>query len=209
MQISAEFLLTSFIVIISPGTGAIYTIAMGLSRGAAFSLLAAVGCTLGIIPHMLAAITGLAAIFYSSEMAFSVIKYVGVLWLLYMAWNIVKEKTTLQPDDYEVSHSGAKVILHAIFINLLNPKLSLFFLAFLPQFVQTTSSTPATDMLILSMIFMLMTLFVFMLYGVFSSFMRRKVLSHPAILSGLRILFSCGFVSLAVNLFLTQRGQGL
>ncbi|HGL5375654.1 TPA: LysE family translocator, partial [Citrobacter farmeri] len=129
MQISAEFLLTSFIVIISPGTGAIYTIAMGLSRGAAFSLLAAVGCTLGIIPHMFAAITGLAAIFYSSEMAFSAIKYVGVLWLLYMAWNIVKEKTTLQPDDCEVSHSGAKVILHAIFINLLNPKLSLFFLA--------------------------------------------------------------------------------
>ncbi|ENG2549893.1 TPA: LysE family translocator [Citrobacter farmeri] len=209
MQISAEFLLTSFIVIISPGTGAIYTIAMGLSRGAALSLLAAVGCTLGIIPHMLAAITGLAAIFYSSEMAFSAIKYVGVLWLLYMAWNIIKEKTTLQPDDCEVSHSGTKVILHAIFINLLNPKLSLFFLAFLPQFVQTTSSTPATDMLILSMIFMLMTLFVFMLYGVFSSFMRRRVLSHPVILSGLRILFSCGFVSLAVNLFLTQRGQGL
>ncbi|HCL6625773.1 TPA: LysE family translocator [Citrobacter amalonaticus] len=208
MQIGIEFLLTSFIVIISPGTGAIYTIAMGLSRGVALSLLAAVGCTLGIIPHMLAAITGLAAVFYSSEMAFTVIKYAGVLWLLYMAWNIIKEKSTLQPDDCEVTQSGVKVILHAIFINLLNPKLSLFFLAFLPQFIQTTSTAPATDMLILSLIFMLMTLLVFMLYGVFSSFMRRKVLNHPTILSGLRILFSCGFVSLAVNLFLTQRGLG-
>lgn len=206
MQISAEFLLTSMIVIISPGTGAIYTIAMGLSRGAAMSMVAAVGCTLGIIPHMLAAITGLAAIFYSSEMAFTVIKYAGVIWLLYMAWNIMKEKETLQPDNCTVSQSGAKVILHAILINLLNPKLSLFFLAFLPQFIKTHASSPATEMLMLSMIFMLLTLLVFMLYGVFASFMRSKVLSRPTILTGLRILFSCGFVSLAVNLFLTQRG---
>lgn len=122
MLISIEFLLTSLIVIISPGTGAIYTIAMGLSRGTAMSLLAAVGCTLGIVPHMLAAITGLAAIFYSSEMAFTVIKYAGVVWLLYMAWNIIKEKSTLQPDDCDISQSRVKVILHAIFINLLNPK---------------------------------------------------------------------------------------
>lgn len=206
MLINIEFLLTSLIVIISPGTGAIYTIAMGLSRGTAMSLLAAVGCTLGIVPHILAAITGLAAIFYSSEIAFTLIKYAGVVWLLYMAWNIIKEKSTLQPDDCDITQSGVKVILHAIFINLLNPKLSLFFLAFLPQFIQISSTAPATDMLILSSIFMIMTLLVFIFYGVFSSFMRTKVLNHPMILSGLRFLFSCGFVSLAVNLFLIQRG---
>lgn len=206
MQISAEFLLTSMIVIISPGTGAIYTIAMGLSRGVPMSMVAAVGCTLGIIPHMLAAITGLAAIFYSSETAFTLIKYAGVIWLLYMAWNIMKEKGTLQPDNCTVSQSGAKVILHAVLINLLNPKLSLFFLAFLPQFIKTSASSPATEMLILSVIFMLLTLLVFIFYGVFSSFMRSKVLSRPKILTGLRILFSCGFVSLAANLFFTQRG---
>ncbi len=207
MQISIEFLLTSFIVVVSPGTGAIYTVAVGLSRGAAMSVLAAVGCTLGIIPHLLAAITGLAALFYTSEIAFELIKYAGVIWLIYMAWNVLQEKGALQPENCDSNQNGKKVISHAVLINLLNPKLSLFFLAFLPQFVAINTASPTQSMLVLSGIFMLMTLLVFSAYGIFSSFMRSKILSQPMVLKGIRILFSVGFVALAINLLLTQRGS--
>lgn len=205
MQMSSEFLITSLIVVISPGTGALYTIATGLGSGVKQSLIAAVGCTLGIIPHMLAAITGLAAIFYTSAAAFGIIKFLGVIWLLYMAWITLKQNGPLQVESTRETATPLKVIVHAVLINLLNPKLSLFFLAFLPQFISTETASPTYDMLILSGIFMLMTLLIFMLYGVFSSFMRGHILSRPKVMKILRASFSLSFIGLGIKLILTQR----
>lgn len=205
MQISSEFLITSLIVVISPGTGALYTIATGLGSGVKQSLIAAVGCTLGIIPHMLAAITGLAAIFHTSAAAFGIIKFLGVIWLLYMAWITLKQNGPLQIESTNETATPLKVIVHAVLINLLNPKLSLFFLAFLPQFISTETASPTNDMLILSGIFMLMTLLIFMLYGVFSSFMRGHILSRPKVMKILRASFSLSFIGLGIKLILTQR----
>lgn len=205
MQISAEFLMTSFIVVVSPGTGALYTIATGLSRGTALSVAAALGCTLGIIPHMVAAVTGLAAILHTSEMAFEFIKIMGVTWLLYMAWDTLRHNGALQVKSASDGKSPLKIIIHAVLINLLNPKLSLFFLAFLPQFINAGAASPVSDMLILSGVFMLMTLLVFMLYGACAAFMRGQVLARPGVLIGLRVFFAAGFVGLGVKLFLTSR----
>ncbi|CNK47888.1 homoserine/homoserine lactone efflux protein [Yersinia frederiksenii] len=205
MQMSSEFLITSLIVVISPGTGALYTIATGLGSGVKQSLIAAVGCTLGIIPHMLAAITGLAAIFHTSAAAFGIIKFLGVIWLLYMAWITLKQNGPLQVESTSETATPLKVIVHAVLINLLNPKLSLFFLAFLPQFISTETISPTHDMLILSGIFMLMTLLIFMLYGVFSSFMRGHILSRPKVMRILRASFSLSFIGLGIKLILTQR----
>ncbi|CFQ40930.1 homoserine/homoserine lactone efflux protein [Yersinia frederiksenii] len=205
MQMSSEFLITSLIVVISPGTGALYTIATGLGSGVKQSLIAAVGCTLGIIPHMLAAITGLAAIFHTSAAAFGIIKFLGVIWLLYMAWITLKQNGPLQIESTNETATPLKVIVHAVLINLLNPKLSLFFLAFLPQFISTETASPTNDMLILSGIFMLMTLLIFMLYGVFSSFMRGHILSRPKVMKILRASFSLSFIGLGIKLILTQR----
>lgn len=205
MQMSSEFLITSLIVVISPGTGALYTIATGLGNGVKQSLIAAVGCTLGIIPHMLAAITGLAAIFHTSAAAFGIIKFLGVIWLLYMAWITLKQNGPLQVESTRETATPLKVIVHAVLINLLNPKLSLFFLAFLPQFISTETASPTNDMLILSGIFMLMTLLIFMLYGVFSSFMRGHILSRPKVMKILRASFSLSFIGLGIKLILTQR----
>lgn len=136
--ISPEFLLTSLIVVIAPGTGTLYTIATGLTAGRRMSFAAAVGCTLGIIPHMLAAITGLAAILHSTPGAFELVKFAGVAWLLYLAWATLTQRGSLSVTGIEQRNSR-QVISHAILINLLNPKLPLFFLAFLPQFIQRNS----------------------------------------------------------------------
>jgi threonine/homoserine/homoserine lactone efflux protein len=135
--LSIEFLVTSLIVVATPGTGVLYTIAAGFSHGARASVIAAVGCTLGVIPHMVAAITGLAALLHTSAMAFQTLKYLGVAYLLYLAWSTLRDKGALAVEKKTTPRSATKVIVSAILVNLLNPKLTIFFFAFLPQFVST------------------------------------------------------------------------
>ncbi|OWQ93211.1 lysine transporter LysE [Roseateles aquatilis] len=202
---STEFLLTSFIVVASPGTGALVTLAAGLSRGARASLVAALGCTLGIVPHMLAAITGLAALLHASAMAFDVIKYAGVAYLLYMAWMALKEHGPLAIEPEGPTRSNGEVIRHAVLVNVLNPKLSIFFFAFLPQFIGTDDAAPTRRMLELSGVFMAMTFLVFAVYGVFAASVRDRVLRRPAVLQWMRRGFAAAFVGLGVKLALVQR----
>ena len=147
---SVEFLVTSFIIIVSPGTGVLYTLAIGLSRGSRASVVAAFGCTLGIVPHMAAAILGLAALLHTSALAFQTFKYVGVAYLLYMAWQALRERGALKVEKEVGARSAAQLTVTAILINILNPKLSIFFLAFLPQFISVDESHPLPRMLILS-----------------------------------------------------------
>src|ERR1041385_1033910 len=167
--ISWGFLLTTFIVVVSPGTGVLYTLAAGLSRGSRASIVAAFGCTLGIVPHMAAAILGLAALLHTSALAFQAFKYVGVAYLLYMAWSALREHGALSIEKQEGARSALKVTTTAILINILNPKLSIFFLACLPQFVSAEESNPLSRMLELSAVFMLMTFVVFVGYGLFAA----------------------------------------
>jgi threonine/homoserine/homoserine lactone efflux protein len=193
--VSPEFLITTFIVVASPGTGVIYTLAAGLSRGARASILAAFACTLGIIPHMLAAITGLAAI-----------KIAGVAYLLYLAWATLREKGALRIETEMSPRSARQVIVTGILINILNPKLSIFFFAFLPQFVDTGSAAALPEMLALSAVFMAMTFVVFALYGVFAAAVREHIVSRPRVLTWMRRTFAAAFVALGLRLALTERG---
>ena len=200
-----EFLITSLIIVISPGTGVVYTLATGLTRGARASVAAAFGCTIGIIPHMAAAIGGLAAILHTSAIAFDTLKYLGVIYLLFMAWNALREKGSLNIDRTKTERSLAKVIVTAILINILNPKLSIFFLAFLPQFVSATEPQPLLRMLTLSAVFMAMTFVVFVGYGLFAASVRDQVISRPAVLTWMRRSFAAAFVGLGVKLALADR----
>jgi threonine/homoserine/homoserine lactone efflux protein len=202
---SIEFLLTSLIIVASPGTGVLYTIAAGLTRGAKASVIAAFGCTLGILPHMAAAITGLAAILHASALAFDIIKYLGVAYLLYMAWNTLREKGALSVEEGNVPKSARQVIVSSILLNILNPKLSIFFFAFLPQFVTAGELGAFSKMLALSGVFMAMTFVIFAGYGIFAAAMRKQVISRPRVLAWMRRSFAAAFVALGAKLALTQR----
>jgi threonine/homoserine/homoserine lactone efflux protein len=199
-----EFLITTLIIVASPGTGALYTLAAGLGRGAKASIVAAFACTLGIIPHLAAAITGLAALLHASALAFEIIKYLGVAYLLYMAWATLRDKSSLSLEAAEPK-SVRKVLVEGILINILNPKLSIFFFAFLPQFVPAQSSDALPRMLELSGVFMLMTFVIFAIYGVFAAAVRRHVISRPRIITWMRLTFAAAFVALGVKLALTER----
>jgi LysE type translocator len=119
---SLEFLITSLIVVVSPGTGVLYTLATGLSRA---SVVAAFGCTLGIVPHMAAAILGVAALLHTSAVVFQTFKYLGVAYLLYMAWHALRERGALRVEPETTARSAAQVTVTAILINILNPTLDL------------------------------------------------------------------------------------
>jgi threonine/homoserine/homoserine lactone efflux protein len=200
-----DFLLTTLIVVISPGTGVLYTLAAGLSRGPRASIVAAFGCTLGIVPHMAAAILGLAALLHTSAIAFETLKYLGVAYLLYMAWNTLREHGALKIEGDTRTRSSLQVIVEAVLINLLNPKLSIFFFAFLPQFVQAGEQQPLQRMLLLSGVFMLLTFVVFVGYGLFASAIRRHVISRPRILAWMRRTFAAAFVALGAKLAFSER----
>ena len=200
-----SFLLTSLIVIASPGTGVLYTLAAALTRGSRASVAAAFGCTLGIVPHMAAAILGLAAIMHASALAFQTLKYAGVAYLLYMAWNTLREHGTLKIEKQVGARSSAQVALTAIFVNILNPKLSIFFLAFLPQFVSAGEANPLARMLELSGVFMLMTFVVFVGYGLFAASIRDHVISRPRVLTWMRRTFAGAFALLGAKLAFADR----
>ncbi len=195
-----EFLITSLIIVVTPGTGVLYTIAAGLSRGTRASVIAAFGCTLGIVPCMVAAITGLAALLHASATAFQIMKYLGVAYLLYMAVSTLRDKGALTTDGDATPRSAAKVIVSGILLNVLNPKLTLFFFAFLPQFVSRRERYPVLRMLELSFIFMLLTFVVFVGYGRFAAAMREHVISRPQVLTWLRRFFAGAFIALAAGL---------
>lgn len=202
---SLEFLITSLIIIVSPGTGVVYTLATGLSRGSRASMVAAFGCTLGIVPHMAAAILGLAALLHTSAVAFQAFKYVGVAYLLYMAWHALREHGALKVEGEVGARSATQITVTAILINILNPKLSIFFLAFLPQFVRGDEENLLAHMLVLSGVFMLLTFIVFVLYGLFAASVRTHVISRPRVLTWLRRSFAAAFVALGARLAVAER----
>ncbi|MCI9859150.1 LysE family translocator [Microbacterium proteolyticum] len=202
---SIAFLLTTLIVVATPGTGAVYSIAAGLSRGTKAGIIAAFGCTLGVIPHMVAAITGLAAILNASAIAFQTIKWLGVAYLLYLAWQTFRDKSPIDVDASSAPVSFWRVIRTAVLINLLNPKLTIFFFAFLPQFVPVGEANGMWHMVWLSLVFMALTFVVFAIYGVFAATMRSHVITRPRVMAWLRRTFAATYVLLGGRLALETR----
>ncbi|MEP6851723.1 MAG: LysE family translocator [bacterium] len=202
---SIAFLITSLVIVATPGTGALYTISAGLSRGVRASLVAAFGCTLGIVPHLAAAITGTAALLRASGVAFETVKVLGVAYLLYMAWATWRDKSALVVEGQQPSRSTRRVVMSAILVNLLNPKLTIFFFAFLPQFVPAHSAHQVPTMLVLSGIFMAMTFVVFAVYGASAATVRHLVVERPGVVRRIRQCFAASFVALGAKLATTAR----
>jgi len=202
---TVEFLLTTLVIVATPGTGVLYTLAAGLSRGARASVVAAAGCTLGIVPHVVAAITGLAAVLHASAVAFATLKWLGVAYLLWMAWSTWRDEGALTVQEDQTPRSARRVVLSGILVNLLNPKLTIFFFAFLPQFVSAGEPGAVTRMVELSGVFMLVTLVVFAAYGVFAAAVRTHVVSRPRVVTWMRRTFAAAFVALGARLAVTER----
>lgn len=202
---TTEFILTSLIVVLLPGTGVIYTVSTGLTQGGKASIFAAAGCTAGIVPHLCASIFGVAAILHTSALAFQVFKIFGVLYLGYLAWAMWQESGAIEFKSNDKDIRYGKIATRGFLINILNPKLSIFFLAFLPQFVPQSVATALPQLLVLSGVFMLMTFVVFIGYGLLANHVRYFVANSPQHLQNIQRVFSGLFVALGVKLALSER----
>lgn len=199
-----EFIVTSLVVILLPGTGVLYTLAWGLGRGLRASIIAALGCTFGIIPHIAASVVGLAALLHASAVAFDIIRYLGAAYLIFMAVSTLGEKGALQVSGRTAAAPAWRIVLNGILVNILNPKLSLFFLAFLPQFVPAGTADPTAAMLWLAAVFMALTFVVFAGYGAFASAARTYVVSRPRVMVWIRRLFAGAFGALGLKLAFSE-----
>lgn len=204
-MLTADFLITSLIVVLIPGTGVLFTVSTGLILGKRASLFAALGCTAGIIPHLLATVAGLAAILHMSAVAFQALKFAGVAYLLYLAYITWRDKPAFALEQSSTSTSASGIAVKAFLLNILNPKLSIFFLAFLPQFVAPAAPSPLLQLWLLSAVFMAMTFAVFVIYGLLANAFRQAVINSSRVQAWLRRGFSAAFAGLGVNLAFAER----
>ena len=204
-MLSLNFLVTCLIVVLIPGTGVIFTVSTGLTAGKRASLFAALGCTAGIIPHLLASILGLSALLHTSALAFEALKFAGAAYLLYLAYATWRDRSAFAMSDTPAVATARSLMLRGFLLNILNPKLTIFFLAFLPQFVPPASTAPAVQMLVLSGVFMAMTFAVFVVYGLLANVFRRAVIESPRVQNWLRRSFAAAFAGLGLNLAFAQR----
>lgn len=204
-MVSIEFLITSLIVVLIPGTGVIYTVSTGITQGRRASMYAALGCTAGIVPHLLATVLGLAAVMHTSALAFQLLKYAGVVYLFYVAIATWRDHSAFAVDETVAKVSRMGLVGKAFLLNILNPKLTIFFLAFLPQFVQPGSDHPLAQLLLLSGIFMGMTFVVFVVYGLIAHAFRSLVIESAAVQRWLRYSFSAAFAGLGTKLAFSEK----
>jgi threonine/homoserine/homoserine lactone efflux protein len=202
---TAEFLITSLVVVLIPGTGVVFTVSTGLSQGRRASFFASIGCTLGIVPHLLATVLGLAAIMHTSALAFQALKYAGVAYLFYLAVITWRDRSPIAAQAVQGKGGALGLVVKAFLLNILNPKLTIFFLAFMPQFVEPGAASPLVQLLALSAVFMAMTFGVFVIYGLLAHAFRRAVIESPRVQAWLRRGFAGAFAGLGTQLALSER----
>ena len=206
-MINLEYLVTALIVVLIPGTGVIYTVSIGLVKGSRASVYVAIGCTLGIIPSLLACILGLATVFHTSALLFECIKFAGVAYLLHLAWCMYKDNSVITLDASDVKTDGIAILVKGCLINILNPKLSIFFMAFLPQFVSGNTHSATLQMFSLGAVFMLLTFAVFVIYGLLAHILGQYVVNSPKVIKRVQNTFSASFALLAALLALTENSH--
>jgi threonine/homoserine/homoserine lactone efflux protein len=204
-MITLEFLITSLIVVVIPGTGVVFTVSTGLIHGRKASVFAAIGCTAGIVPHLLATTLGLAVVLHTSAVAFQALKFAGVAYLFYVAYATWRDKTAFAIESNASARAAPTLIVKAFLLNILNPKLTIFFLAFLPQFVDPSAASPLAQLLVLSGVFMAMTLAIFVVYGFLAHAFRKAVIESPRVQAWLRRGFALAFVGLGANLAFSEK----
>jgi threonine/homoserine/homoserine lactone efflux protein len=198
------FLGASVALTLAPGPDNLFVLTQGIARGRKAAIVTALGMCSGISVHTTAAAFGISALFYSSAVAFNLVKYAGATYLLYLAFRTLKERTAVRLSKADERPPKA-LFKRGFIMNVLNPKVAMFFLAFLPQFVSQNADFFPLQMLLLGLIFMAQAVIIFTLIGFFSGSIGNFLLARPGIARRFDWLTAGVFASLGIRLALSER----
>ena len=197
---TATFLVTALIVCLTPGTAVVFTVSAAVTGGRRAALVAAAGCTIATLPHLAVAVTGLAALLAASPLVFHAVQYAGVAYLLYLAWGMARSGTPLFVRADRPTQRPLRMIVSAVLSNVLNPKLTLFAVGFLPQFVTGTGASALRQMLLLAAAFMVLTFVTLVGYGSTASLLHTQLVLRPQAARWANRVFAACFVAMAAVL---------
>lgn len=195
-----SFLISSLIIVLIPGTGVIYTITTGFTKGKRASILAALGCTVGIIPHLCLSITLSSLLLQMGSSVFNIVKIFGMFYLLYLGIGMIISKSNPSFESTQGSLQALAIVRQGILINLLNPKLTIFFLSFLPQYIGSSKQDYFVSSLELGLVFMFLTVIVFICYGTLAGSTKKLIEKSPRTINILQKCFGLIFVIFAFQL---------
>jgi threonine/homoserine/homoserine lactone efflux protein len=199
------FLGASMALTIAPGPDNTFIVAQGISRGRKAAVVTALGMCSGVSVHTTAAALGISALLYSSAAAFTILKYAGAAYLLFLAYKALKEQQVLLPQGTADGQSPWVMFRRGFIMNVVNPKVALFFLAFLPQFVSPGEESAALQMLLLGLLFMAQAVVLFGAIGWLSGSVGNLILRRPRMARWFGRLSAGIFASLGIRLALAER----
>ncbi|RXI44654.1 threonine transporter RhtB [Malaciobacter mytili] len=200
------FIVASLLLCIAPGPDNIYVLTQGMTKSKKAAIITTLGLCTGLIIHTGAAAFGISMIFKTSQLAFNIVKYIGAAYLLYIAYQAFKYRNEPLDLTIKASKKDLKALyIKGFFMNVLNPKVSIFFLAFLPQFVSVENGNIPMQMILLGVIFMILTIIVFSIIGIAGNLLSSKLLQKPNIIKYMNIMTSFVLVSLGLKLAFSER----
>lgn len=205
MESFTIFIIASMALIITPGPDIIYVLTRGIADGKRSGVISAIGVTTGILIHTMAAALGLAVLLKTSTYAFWTLKVVGGIYLMYLGYQVIKNKEAFEITGFQNSFDMKKCFLQGFFSNVLNPKVALFFVAFLPQFVSKESLNQSLDMIIFGLIFAFMTIVFLMILGLFAGSIGAWLKHRKKIAGKIRIGSGTVLMLLGLRLVLPQK----
>lgn len=193
------FLIASALLTIAPGPDIVYVLTRGITQGRRAGFAAALGFATGVIFHTALAVLGIAALIRSSEFAFSLVRYAGAAYLIYLGVRTLMSQGALQVGSDNTRISLWSVYKQSVIGNALNPKVTLFFLSFLPQFINVNAGNVELQMVSLGVLFMLQTVLIFGAIAFFSGSIGDRLRSNPAIANRLNIFAGAVFIALGIR----------
>ncbi len=205
LSVAISFFATAVLLAYAPGPDIVFVLAQSAVYGAKAGLATTCGLMTGLCVHTALVTAGVAALIQASPTAFLLLKAAGALYLLYLAW-LSWRAGAMRADGVKPAFPGCLALYRrGIFMNVTNPKVSIFFLAFLPQFVRPGAGDELAQLLGLSATFMLMTFVIFAIYGLLAHAFRKAVVESQQVQAWLRRGFAASFAGLGANLALADR----
>lgn len=200
-----SFLGVAVLLTLMPGPDNLYVLTQSIARGKKAGIITTLGLCTGLFAHISAAALGISAIVYQSAVAFAVVKYAGAAYLLYLAYKAFRQKQSALALGTADELAYASLYKKGIFMSMLNPKVSLFFLALLPQFVNEASGYASLQMIALGLVFMLQAIVIFTLISIFADVLRRFIFKRPRLSSKLNIVEGSVFGLIGLSIALSRK----